>query len=149
LGSIRFVRFLAHAISFVLRPQRAAILEDGECRAVSGQTLGYINFETLECGSADGDYWGCVDPHSDEEHREIQDKDDNRVGGVDCGRARVADNTDSTIGEIQNTGECTGHAGTFIGKFEADGSGWAFRHLPVIALYLLIIDVGMYDEVEG
>jgi hypothetical protein len=42
-------------------------------------------------------------------------------------------------------GVVTGHIGSFLGQFE----GFTYRLLRVVSLYLMLLDPGMLNEVEG
>ena len=47
-----------------------------------------------------------------------------------------------TVGEVKSTGVVTGHAGSFLGEFEK----FEYKHLRVLAIYLMLIDPGMLTE---
>eukprot|EP01090_Pellita_catalonica_P004625 TRINITY_DN1443_c0_g1_i3.p2 TRINITY_DN1443_c0_g1~~TRINITY_DN1443_c0_g1_i3.p2 ORF type:complete len:112 (-),score=22.51 TRINITY_DN1443_c0_g1_i3:15-350(-) len=110
------------------------------CIRDSGKIIGYINIDEGNVGSPDMDYWGCID-----EGNLILDKDDKVIGELDPGRCYISDERGITVAELENTGECKGNAQTYIGKF----INFTFNEMKIVALYLLIVDSGMYDEVEG
>ena len=119
---------------------RACITEDGTCINNVGEILGYINFDTLEAGAANEEYLGHM--RSD---YVIEDAADVVVGSLDMGLAKVRDHKGSTIADILGTGEVQGHAGTYLGQFE----GFGYQDMQIVALYLLLIDTGMTNEIEG
>lgn len=123
---------------------RAYISKDGACYDRWNQVMGYIDLDEHTTGSPDLEFWGSLEQQMGNECV-IMDKDDNQIGKLDMGRAYISTENGSTIAELDNTGAVTGHAGTYCGQFE----GFTYHQMKIIALYLLIIDAGMYDEVDG
>ncbi|KAL6063443.1 Phospholipid scramblase [Balamuthia mandrillaris] len=120
------------------RDPRSYIAKDGTCKDAYGTVIGYVNDEG-QVGGPDKSYWGCITEDI------IYDKDDKQIGELDPGRAYVKDVNGNTIAELENSGDCKGHDGSFIGQFV----GFTYHDMQTIALYLLIIDVGMYNTIEG
>jgi hypothetical protein len=67
---------------------------------------------------------------------------DQRCGTLDLGTCYLKDTYDVTVGEVKSTGVVTGHAGSFLGEFEK----FEYKHLRVLAIYLMLIDPGMLTE---
>jgi len=62
-----------------------------------------------------------------------------------CCCSQVFDGHGTTIAELDNAGCCTGHSGTYIGQFE----GFTFHDMKTVALYLILVDPAMYNEISG
>lgn len=58
---------------------------------------------------------------------------------------QIKDGNGKIVGEIEGTGECKGHYGAYLGRF----NGFGYKHMKMITLYLILLDPGMLNEVEG
>eukprot|EP00300_Choanocystis_sp_HF-7_P027528 c32667_g1_i1.p2 GENE.c32667_g1_i1~~c32667_g1_i1.p2 ORF type:complete len:203 (+),score=39.78 c32667_g1_i1:69-677(+) len=123
---------------------RSWIAPDGECFSNTGETIGFINVDDFDVGSADMEYLGKLEMDAGDGTCTIYDNLEEDIAALDMGRAIVKDKGGSTIAEIQGTGEIHGNGGTYLGQ--ADGFGYA--HQRVLALYLVLVDTGMLSEVE-
>ena len=61
------------------------------------------------------------------------------------GTGYIKDFNDRIVAELTHSGVCTGHAGSYLGEFE----GFSFNQMKIVALYLMLVDPGMLNEVEG
>lgn len=122
---------------------RGYISADGACYNNVGHCIGYINVESEEAGSAREEYLGCLRKNTNVCF--IEDALDEVAGTLDLGLASIVDCDGSTVVELSRTGECTGHCGSYLGTFE----GMDYNSMKVIALYLVLIDPGMLNEVRG
>mmetsp|Transcript_1486 Transcript_1486/g.2381 ORF Transcript_1486/g.2381 Transcript_1486/m.2381 type:complete len:212 (-) Transcript_1486:158-793(-) len=122
---------------------RGYISKDGSCFNNIGNCIGYINMESNEAGSAQEEYLGCLSQMGNE--CIVEDSVDEVAGKLDMGIATISDHHGRTVAELSNNGVCTGHCGTFLGEFE----GMTYKDMKVITLYLVLIDPGMLNEVEG
>lgn len=138
---------------------------DGECRNNRNVLLGFINAESGACGTADEEYLGAISEESAGRRRSrtipptrpnnaqafndadcvIEDALDEKCGTLDMGTGYIRDATGEVVAELGPSGVCTGHAGTYLGEFE----GYSYHHMKTVALYLMLIDPGMLNEVEG
>ena len=119
---------------------RSFITKDGTCKDKTGKIIGYINIGEWNVGSPDMEFWGQMD-----EGELIEDKDGKKIGELDLGHGTIKNEVGNTVCELDNAGECKGNAQTYIGKF----IGFTFKNMKIVALYLLIVDPGMYDEIDG
>ena len=87
----------------------------------------------------------CEEPAKPERVPRATPALDERCGTLDRGTGYLKDSDDRIVAEISATGVCTGHSGTYLGEFENFG----YRNMVAIALYLMLIDPGMLNEVEG
>jgi len=124
---------------------RGYIAEDGTCVNNLNEVIGYINKDSYECGSSDERFLGFGKEGVMDNIFEIYDNLDELVGTLDLGTAVLKDGNRKIIGEIEGTGECKGHWGSYLGRF----NGFSFKEMRIIALYLILIDPGMLNEVEG
>ena len=119
---------------------RSFIEKDGTCKDVYGKILGFINIDSLDCGSPNEEFWGAMQADG-----AVFDRNDDKIGEVNLEIGSVIDASGSTVAELTNAGEVQGHAGMYVGQFE----GFTYKQMKIIALYLLIIDCGMMDDLEG
>eukprot|EP00616_Rhizochromulina_sp_CCMP1243_P007250 CAMPEP_0118974352 /NCGR_PEP_ID=MMETSP1173-20130426/11203_1 /TAXON_ID=1034831 /ORGANISM="Rhizochromulina marina cf, Strain CCMP1243" /LENGTH=231 /DNA_ID=CAMNT_0006924071 /DNA_START=27 /DNA_END=722 /DNA_ORIENTATION=- len=124
---------------------RGYISDQGECVNNRDQTIGFINSEDGTAGSAEEEYLGSIVDQICGNQCVVEDALDERCGMMDLGHATIQDNQGSTIAEISATGKVTGNQGSQLGDFE----GFTFTHLRVVSLYLMLVDPGMLNEVEG
>jgi len=126
-----------------MRDYRSCITKDGTCYNNQGQIIGYIEGGE-SAGSVEMAFLGDIQ-EAVSGNWNIRDDSETVVGEIDPGKATVIDAKGSTVAELTNAGECTGHAGTFIGQFY----GFSFNEMKIIGLYLMLIDPGMMNEIEG
>eukprot|EP01102_Stenamoeba_stenopodia_P008245 TRINITY_DN2352_c0_g1_i1.p1 TRINITY_DN2352_c0_g1~~TRINITY_DN2352_c0_g1_i1.p1 ORF type:complete len:222 (-),score=42.96 TRINITY_DN2352_c0_g1_i1:119-730(-) len=119
---------------------RGYIAPDGTCYNNCNDVIGYINEAAGEAGSVDCEFLGLIRSDYVIENNLAQ-----KCGTLDPGRAYIKNWNDVTVAEMLKTGECNGHNGTHLGQFH----GFDFHRMKLIALYLLLIDPGMLNEVEG
>ena len=126
---------------------RGYIAKDGECRNNRDTLLGFINEESGQCGTADEEYLGCISDQSAFNNSDcvIEDAIDEKCGTLDMGTGYIKDFNDRIVAELTHSGVCTGHAGSYLGEFE----GFSFNQMKIVALYLMLVDPGMLNEVEG
>ena len=123
-----------------MREYRSYIDGDGACYDKYGQVIGYINLDDWQVGSPDMEYWGSINSSN-----MVMDKDDERAGSLDPGRAYVMNAQGSTVLELDNAGYGSGHAGANVCEFE----GFTFKNMKLVALYALLVDPGICDDLEG
>jgi len=121
---------------------RGYISVDGTCFNNRGKIIGYVS--DSEAGSSDEQFLGELKVQMPDLCFLFDDKN-NRVGELDLGKTTIKDENDVTVCEINNAGECYGNKSTFLGQFE----GMTYHDMKKISLYLLLIDIGMLNEVEG
>mmetsp|Transcript_21006 Transcript_21006/g.27237 ORF Transcript_21006/g.27237 Transcript_21006/m.27237 type:complete len:238 (+) Transcript_21006:111-824(+) len=126
---------------------RGYISKDGECRNNRNQLLGFIN-ESDQCGSAEQEYLGSISPVNEfnDSICIITDAIDDKCALLDLGNGYIKNfDDDRIVAEISHNGICSGHAESYLGQFE----GFSFHYMKTIALYLILLDPGMLNEVEG
>ncbi len=67
---------------------------------------------------------------------QVVDAADQMVGEFDLGRGYIKDGQGSVIAEIGKEGFLTNNSGQGVGRVE----GFAFRHVPTLAAYFLLVD---------
>lgn len=123
---------------------RAYIAEDGECINNRGETIGFLNLEDGEAGSTDMKFLGYIKEGTMDDERFIYDNLDEIMAKVNTGRSMIMAGG-TTIAELDGAGAVSGHMGTYLGQFE----GFGYRNMETVALYLILIDTGMLNEIEG
>jgi hypothetical protein len=124
---------------------RSYITKEGTCVNNRQQVIGFINFLEGTAGSIDEEYLGqCIDQLSGDECV-VEDALDERCGSVNLGSSRIFSNSGSTIAEIDGSGVIVGNHGSKLGEFE----GFSYTDLRCVALYLMLVDPGMLNEMEG
>ena len=124
---------------------RGYITEEGECVNNRDKTIGWINRDEGTAGTNDEHYLGtCIDQLSGNECV-VEDALDERCGSINLGTATIHDNQMSTVAEFEANGSVVGNHGSGLGKFE----GFSYPEIRTVALYLMLIDPGMLNEVEG
>ena len=126
---------------------RGYIANDGECRNNRNALMGYINADSGQCGTADEEYLGCISEVSafNDSDCVIEDAIEETCGTLDMGTGYLKDTNDRIVAELESSGVCTGHSGSYLGEFE----GFSFNQMKVVGLYLMLIDPGMLNEIEG
>ena len=126
---------------------RGYIANDGECRNNRNTLLGFINADSGQCGTADEEYLGGISEQSAFNDAEciIEDALDEQCGLLDMGTGYLKDFNDRIVAELSHNGVCTGHSGSYLGEFE----GFSFNQMKVVGLYLMLVDPGMLNEIEG
>ena len=124
---------------------RGCITQDGTCYNAANEVIGYIDFETQQAGSVDSEYLGICKPYTTSHNFVIEDDLEQVLGIMDRGQARIVDSEGSTVVEMNGAGEVSGHFGSYLGQF----SPFTYREMQFVALWMLIIDCGMINEVEG
>lgn len=124
---------------------RGYITSEGECVNNRDKTIGWINREEGTAGSLHEEYLGtCIDQLSGDECV-VEDALDERCGSINLGTATIHDNSGSTVAEFEQDGTVVGNHGSGLGKFE----GFTYPEIRTVALYLMLIDPGMLNEIEG
>ena len=123
---------------------RGYISKEGECVNCLGETIGYINAESMQAGSADENFLGEL-LEGGSNRPQILDASDEIGGTVDLGTHAIQDSVGSTVADLDSRGMITGHNGTFLGQFE----GFSFHIMREIAIYLVLVDPGMLSAEEG
>jgi len=124
---------------------RGYIAEDGECVNNRDKTIGYINREDYTAGSREEEYLGCLQDQISGDECVVEDAMDERCGMVHLGHATIKDNQGSTVAEIHGNGIVVGNQGSQLGEFE----GFTFNEIRTVGLYMMLIDPGMLNEIEG
>ena len=124
---------------------RGYISDDGECVNNRDNTIGWINRDDGTAGSVQEEYLGtCIDQLSGDECV-VEDALDERCGSINLGTASIHNNFGSTVAEFEASGNVVGNHGSTLGQFE----GFSYPEIRTVALYLMLIDPGMLNEVEG
>ena len=127
-----------------MRNFRAFISSDGTCTNNAGDITGYINLDSHEVGTVDMAFLGFCKEGLDNQV-EVMDATDELVGIIDLGLGTLKTPQGTTVVEIHNSGEVFGHGSSFLGQFE----GFTFKDMRTIALYMMLVDSGMVNEIEG
>eukprot|EP00026_Physarum_polycephalum_P017359 Phypoly_transcript_18562.p1 GENE.Phypoly_transcript_18562~~Phypoly_transcript_18562.p1 ORF type:complete len:198 (+),score=32.29 Phypoly_transcript_18562:94-687(+) len=122
------------------RNYRGYISAEGTCYNNKGHIIGYIDTTSWQVGSRDEEYLGYLRQDS-----VIENAAEEKMGDLDLGRATIKNTKGSTVAAIDGTGAVTGNSGSFLGEFE----GFGYNSMRVIALYLVLLDPGMLNEIEG
>ena len=124
---------------------RGYIDREGTCVNNCAEIIGYINTEEGTAGSKDEEFLGCCMDQLVGDECVIEDSLDDRCGSIHLGSSRIIDNQASTVAEFDANGNIVGNHGSSLGSFE----GFSYEDIRVVALYLMLIDPGMLNEVEG
>jgi len=119
---------------------RGYISPEGACYNNAGKVIGYIDEGSGQAGSREEEYLGYI-----RQDNVIENAAEEKIGELDPGRAVIKNTKGTTVAEIDGSGQLTGHAGSYLGKFE----GSHYSEMRVMALYVLLIDPGMLNEIEG
>jgi len=119
---------------------RGYVSAGGICYNNRDQIIGYIDAASGQVDTRDEEYLGYI-----RQDNVIENAVNEKLGEVDLGRAIIKNERGTTVAEFDNTGSVSGHVGTYLGQFE----GFTYRELKIVALYLLLVDPGMLNEVEG
>lgn len=125
---------------------RGCIAEDGTCYNSAGEIIGYMDLNSGEAGSVDSEYLGKVQKSPCGFEFMIEDDLGQHLAFMNRGNGYIKDANESTIVELGKTGEVHGHMGSFLGQFEGIVG---YHDMEWIALWMIIIDPGMINEVEG
>lgn len=127
---------------------RSYVDGEGACFNNRGQCIGYINFDTSEAGSASEMFMGVVVEQRFDNVYQVYDHGEELVGYLDMGTATIKNGAHATVADIQATGVVTHPTGAYLGQFVSRHMS-TFHHLKAVALYLVLLDPGMLNFVEG
>ena len=127
------------------REFRAFITKDGTVVNAMGQTMGYVNANTREVGSASENFLGTVLANKWDNVYQIRGHREQLIGYLDMGTASVKDCQGATVVDLESGGVIKHPNGTYLGQFKGISG---FHDMEIIALYLTILDYSMTGMVQ-
>jgi len=127
------------------RDFRSFITKDGTVVNAMGQTMGFVNANTREVGSASENFLGAVLANKWDNLYQIRGHREQLIGYIDMGTASVKDCQGATVVDLESGGVIKHPNGTYLGQFKGISG---FHDMEIIALYLTILDYSMTGMVE-